>query len=95
MANSKRRIDFPEVRKCLSCNRRVVIPCILCMPSIDPAMNHTESPDRVTYLPSQQEIREKCKEIRAGWSEEERASRVVAPGSGDITEFVKPWHLDS
>lgn len=32
---------------------------------------------RTAYLPSEEEIRQKCLEIQAGWSEEERSRRLV------------------
>lgn len=32
---------------------------------------------RVAYLPSEDEIRQKCLEFQAGWSDEERAERLV------------------
>lgn len=40
---------------------------------------------RKAYLPSPAEIRQKCLEIQAGWSEEERAKRLV----GFSQEFVE------
>jgi hypothetical protein len=37
---------------------------------------------RKAYLPTPEEIAEKCLEFQAGWSEEERARRYVGKGSG-------------
>jgi hypothetical protein len=37
----------------------------------------SKSGKRVAYLPSEEEIRQKCLEFQAGWSEEERARRRV------------------
>lgn len=47
---------------------------------------------RTAYLPSLAEIREKCLEIQAGWSDEERAKRLVgwSPDSSDVEVRVMP-----
>ena len=37
---------------------------------------------RKAYLPSEEEIRQKCLEIQAGWSDEERAKRIVGWSAG-------------
>lgn len=42
---------------------------------------------RRAYMPSPEEIRRKCEEIKAGWSEEERARRYVGKRSGGPVEI--------
>lgn len=42
---------------------------------------------RTAYMPSQAEIRQKCLEFQAGWSEEERARRRV--GYSPEPKFVE------
>lgn len=39
--------------------------------------HNSKTGHRKAYLPSPEEIRQKCLEFQAGWSEEERSKRVV------------------
>lgn len=43
-----------------------------------PAPDDLQTEERIPYLPSPEEIRLACEQIRAGWSEaEERSRRVI------------------
>lgn len=50
---------------------------------------------RTAYLPTPEEIRQKCLEIQAGWSDEERAKRLVGwnPDSFAVETRVIPESL--
>lgn len=41
--------------------------------------HNSKSGHRKAYLPSREEIRRRCLEFQAGWSEEERIRRIVGP----------------
>lgn len=41
--------------------------------------HNSKTGHRKAYLPSEEEIRQKCLEFQAGWSDEERAKRWVGP----------------
>lgn len=54
-----------------------------------------KSGKRKAYLPSEEEIRQKCLEIQAGWSDEERAKRCVGwkPEDDQVEARVIPDSL--
>ena len=50
---------------------------------------------RAIYLPSLEEIAEKCEGFRAGWSDEERARRRVGPSTSSAIRVIPEGDISS
>lgn len=49
--------------------------------------HNSKAGKRTAYMPSPAEIRQKCLEFQAGWSDEERAKRLVGGGGASVRHF--------